>query len=162
MKSIHFKKGFGLVEVVIASGIIALVIGALVGTSNAFFKSSISTTSAVKAGYLLEEGAEALRLIRDRGYTSNITTLSNNTSYYLTWTNNNWSTSTATTSIDSVFYRTIKLGSVYRDFNSNIASSGTLDANTRIATVTVAWFDNNKNATTSKSLVLYISNLFKD
>lgn len=154
------NKGFGLAEVVIAAGIIAAVIAALIATTNTFFKSSQSTTSDVKAGYLLEEGAEALKVMRDGGYTANISSLSNNTSYYFSWNGSTWTTTTATSTIDSIFYRTLKLGAAYRDANSDLANSGTLDANTRKATITVAWFDQGKHSTSTKTLVTYISNIF--
>ncbi|MEN9647512.1 MAG: hypothetical protein RLY57_316 [Candidatus Parcubacteria bacterium] len=160
IRTCHNKKGFGLVEVVIAAGIISAVIGALIATTNTFFKSSRSTTSDVKAGYLLEEGVEALKVMRDGGYTANISSLSNNTSYYFSWNGTTWTANTSTTSIDSVFYRTVKLGAAYRDGNSDLANSGTLDANTRKATVTVTWFDPGKKATSTKTLVTYISNIF--
>lgn len=153
------KKGFGLVEVVIAASIISLLIAALIGATNSFLKTSIKNTSTVKAGYLLEEGAEAMKVIRDRGYTTYITTLSNNTPYYLYWNGTIWTATTSPSAIDAMFYRTITLGAVYRNGSSDISNSGSLDTGTRIATVTVSWIDNTSQATTSKTLVTYIANL---
>lgn len=158
--TLYSKKGFGLVEVVIAAGIISVVIGALITTTNTFFTSSRSTTSNVKAGYLLEEGVEAIKLLRDRGYTTYIGGLSNNVSYYFYWNGALWTSTTTAVTIDSVFYRTFTLGPAYRDGNSDLASSGSLDTNTRKATITVAWFDASQNSTTTKSLATYITNLF--
>jgi Tfp pilus assembly protein PilV len=156
----HNKNGFGLVEVIIAAGIISTVIGTLIATTNTFFKSSRSTTSDVKAGYLLEEGVEALKVMRDGGYTANISSLSNNTSYYFSWNGTIWTSTTTITKIDNVFYRTMELGAAYRDGNSDLASTGSLDNDTRKATITVTWFDQGRNGTSTKTLVTYISNIF--
>jgi prepilin-type N-terminal cleavage/methylation domain-containing protein len=156
------KKGFGLIEVIIAASIISLLIGALIGATNSFLKTSIKNTHTVKAGYLLEEGVEALKVIRDRGYTTYITTLSNNTSYYLYWNGTIWTATTSSSAIDTVFFRTIELGVVYRNGSSDISNSGSLDTGTRIATVTVSWIDNTSQATTSKTLVTYITNILSN
>lgn len=149
-------------EVIIASAIISLLIGALIGATNSYLKTSIRNTSNVKAGYLLEEGVEALKVIRDRGYTTYITTLTNNTTYYLYWNGTIWTATTTSSAIDSEFFRTITLDAVYRDGSSDIANSGSLDTGTRKATVTVSWIDNTTQATTSKSLVTYITNLLSN
>ncbi len=155
-----YKKGFGLVEVVIAAAIISVVIGAVITAASSFLTTSIRNTSDVKTGYLLEEGVEALKIMRDASFSAHIDTLSDNTPYYVYWTGSTWRATTSTSTIDSIFYRTISLSSVYRNGSDDISSSGTLDEGMRKATVTVAWFDTSRKATTTKSLVTYIADLF--
>lgn len=154
------KKGFGLVEVVVAAALISLVIGSIVGATTTFLQTSTKNTSNIKAGFLLEEGVEAIKVMRDASYGTYIASLTSNTPYYLYWASGTWRATTSTSTIDSKFYRTIKLSDVYRDASDDISNSGTLDSGTKKATVTVSWFDPLQSATTSKTLVTYITNLF--
>ncbi len=162
---IHNKKtkGFSLVEIMIGAAVmLALWVGV-------FWCFSIVTqfaerdTSYVQAGFLLEEGSEALRSIRDAGWTSNIAALTVGNTYYLTYnsTSNLWTSSTVNTFVESKFQRSFVLSSVSRDSNFNVVSSGgTVDSGSRKATITVSW--KNGNATTSQILETYLFNDFNN
>ena len=100
------KKGFSMVEVVIAAAIILGAVLVLLGVHNLYLKVALSNGSVVKAAYLAEEGVENIRFLRDVSWSANISGL----------------TSTSTT-IEN-FYRTVTLSAVYRDANSDIVSSG--------------------------------------
>lgn len=154
------KKGFGLIEVVIAAGILSLVSAALFGGVIAFMKASTASSHGVKASYLLEEGAETLKVFRDISWDNRIAALTNGSTYYLYWSAGAWWATTTVSKVDNTYYRSFSLGPVYRDANDDIASSGTLDVDTRKATVTVAWFDTSKNATSTKTLLMYLTDLF--
>jgi hypothetical protein len=108
---------------------------------------------------LLDEGAEALRLMRDDGWTTNIASLTVDTPYRLAW-NNAWTATTSTALIDNYFDRTFTLSSVSRDASSYdiVSSGGTADTNTKKATVSVSW--NDGSGTTTKSVELYLYNRF--
>lgn len=155
------QRGFGLVEVLVGAAIISGVLISLLGVAGNFVRVSHATVKATQAAYLLEEGMEAVRLIRDEGWTENIVPLTVGTLYYLEWSGTSWVATTSPVSIDDMFERSFVLENVYRDGNDDIAGSGTIDSNTRALTVTVSWRGTGQ-ATTSKSLSTYITNFFLD
>lgn len=152
--------GFGMVEIIIGAAVLSV---SLLGIAN-FFQSTLAvsrTTSAmVQGGYLLEEGVEVVKLLRDEDYSSNIAQMSTTTPTYLVWNSTAWATSTVGTFIDGKFERSIIAGEVTRDTGGDIAPSGTFDPNTKLITVTVAW--QTKGATTTKTIQTYITNIFNN
>ena len=168
MKKIKSKhSGFSLVEVIVGASIITVAIVAILNAYGYLVRAELSSTKLVKATYLLEEGIEAARYLRDKGWTSNIASLSTSTNYYLYLSTENetgdWQSTTTKQIEDSVFVRTINFGSVYRDSTllQEISATGTLDTNTRKITVTVSW-PGISGATTTKSLSTYLTNMNND
>lgn len=154
------QQGFGLVEMIIGAAVLST---SLLGISSFFQKTlevSRLTQSAVQGDYLLEEGVEVMKLFRDAGYANNIAKLSTTTPTYLTWNGTNWATTTTNTFIDGVFERKIMVSEVLRNASEDISGTGTLDQNTRLVTVGVAW--NVKGATTTRTIQTYIANIFNN
>ena len=152
-------KGVSLVEIVVGAAIATLILSGLIATYNFYFKTALANLQHVQVAFLTEEGWEALRFLRDTDW-SNLSSLTTGTTYYLTFYNGNWQATTSNIFVDGIFERKFILYGVYRDANDDIASSGTLDSNTKKAIITVAW--SRGLATTSKSLELYLTNLFND
>lgn len=148
-------RGFFLIEVVVATAIIATVLILLVGAIQDSVEVSQRALERTQAAYLLEEGAEAVKGIRDNAW-SNITALTAGTTYYLSWSGTAWSMTTSVSTIDK-FTRTIVCASVTRDANDDIAASGTADSGTHKCTVTVSW--SATGSTRSQSLVFYVSDI---
>lgn len=151
------SSGFGLVEVVVGVALLTIAFLSLATTYNFYLVRTLANESTVKASFLLEEGMEAIKVIRDNGWTTNIASLSTGQIYSLVFYNGAWVSTTTAEVIDG-FTRSFLLSSVYRDGNSDIADSGTLDSNAKKATMTVSWFD--AGTTTTKSISTYITNLF--
>lgn len=158
IKSTIFKKGIGLVEIIIGSAIILVVAVALVQSYNTYILYALGNQNNTRANFLLEEGVETLILLRDESWTSNISTLQNGVNYYLYFNGTNWRSTTTPQYIDSDFVRSFSLDTVNRDTNDDISASGTLDPNIKKATVTVSYFQG--HGTTTKSVSTYITNLY--
>ena len=153
------RRGFSLVEVVVAVSVIALALVALTTGFNRFLRSELDNTTDIKAILLLEEGMEITRLFRDDSYNSSLNIFTINTPYYFSFNNGAWSaTTTPQTYIDGLFDRQFSLSSVYRDSNNDIASLGTIDVNTKKVTVSVSY--SLHGATTTRLLSAYFTNLF--
>ncbi|MCC7436640.1 hypothetical protein IT402_02065 [Candidatus Nomurabacteria bacterium] len=151
------QKGFFLIEVVVATAVAATVVIFLLGLVQNTVRISAAALERTQASYLLEEGQEATKTIRDGGW-SNISLLSNGTNYYFLWSGSEWTLNTTPSSVDS-FTRTISFEEVYRDVNDDIASSGgTLDTRTRKGTVTVSW-TTSSGSSKSESLTFYIADI---
>jgi prepilin-type N-terminal cleavage/methylation domain-containing protein len=161
LKKIKYKKyiqGFSLIEVLIAVSVLGVLAVVLMSSTNKGIILSNQALSEVQAGFILDEGAEAVKSLRDINW-ANISGVTDNTNYYLSFNNttNLWSLSVTPSKIDS-FTRTVVFSPVYRDANDDIASSGTLDSGTKKVTITTSWPTNGN--TISKSISFYISNIF--
>lgn len=151
------QKGFFLIEVVIGTAILGSTIVFLLGLVQNTVEISQKTLERTQASYLLEEGVEATKTIRDDAW-SNISSLLDNTVYYLSWNGTRWSFSTTASTIDS-FTRTVTFDSVSRDINDDIVFSGGSydDSRTRKATVNVSW--QNFFGSESESLTFFLSDI---
>jgi Tfp pilus assembly protein PilV len=158
MRTFSSTRGVGLIEVVIGIGIFVLIIVSLLGTYRFLVRFSGTTSQTVKANYLLEEGLEVARVLRDANWDT-FAGLTSGTPYYLTLSGSTWSTNATPSVIDGTYYRSITIHDVYRDGNHDIASSGTLDPDTYLVTATIAW--SRAGATTTKTMSTYLANLFE-
>jgi Tfp pilus assembly protein PilV len=151
------KNGFGMIEVVLGISIIFLAFFGVIAVAQFSVRVSGESTNNVKAVFLMEEGMEALKNLRDRGW-SNISSLTADTNYFFNFTGSAWATSAANVFVDGFYERKFKLENVYRNANQDIATSGTLDPNTKKATVYVSW--RTQSGTTTRSVSAYLLNLF--
>lgn len=157
MRKNNNNKGFLLIEVIVAFSIMSLSVIAAMWVSQKSIAVSRQALHTASAGFLLEEGAEAVRIVRDNAWT-NISSLTNGTNYYPTFSGGTWTLSTTANTV-GIFTRMVTVASVSRDVaTSDISSSGTNDPGTKLVTVTVSWVEG--NTTISKTLQFYITNLF--
>lgn len=162
MKYTRSEKGFGLVEVVIGAAVMSTVMLSISGFFQTVLRASRQTESAVQGDYLLEEGMEVVKLLRDTSYTNNIKKMSTTTTYYLSWSGTNWATTTTKTLIDGKYERKFTLVDVKRDTSSkDISALGIYDPDVKLVTVTVAWW-NPVVGTTTRSIQTYVLNLFNN
>ncbi len=153
-----FKKGFGIIEIVIATTIISIAFLIMMSTASMSLKFSEKSVVRLKADFLLEEGVEAVKIIRDNDWTTNIASLSVGTDYFLEFNGAIWVVSVNNILIDGVFERKFTIDDVYRDANDDISSSGILDSNTKKITVYVSWSED--GSTVTRSISFYILNIF--
>ena len=162
LKKNLLKKGLSLVEVLVASTLIIVFFMALVGIYNTYLKISKTNIYSIKAGYLAEEGIESIKSLRDISWNNNIAPLSTNSNLYLTFSGGRWVSTSTNTFIDGMFERKINITEVNRDPSNGdiVTSGGSLDSGTRLVTVTVSW--PYKNATSTRVMATYITNLYRD
>ena len=84
------KQGFGLVEVLVAVAIIAITSVSIFNVYTAYLRAELNNVKAVKAAFLMEEGLEVVRLLRDTSWTSYIAPVTASTTQYLNWTGSAW------------------------------------------------------------------------
>ena len=156
------SRGFSLIEVLIACAIISTSTFALMSAAAKGNQLSVKAVRQTQASFLLEEGAEAVKSIRDADWNT-ISGLTVGATYYLTFNTgtNLWSLGTTPVStIDSTFTRTVVLSAVNRDASDDIVTSGgTLDTRTKKVTVNVSWTTSG-GETSSKDLIFYLSDIF--
>lgn len=146
-----------MVEVLIVASIITVSILGIIAVAQKTISLSRQGVHSAQAALLLEEGAEAVKIVRDNGW-SNITSLSASTDYYPTFSGGTWTLS-ATASQVGIFNRRVNIASVNRNASTqDIAASGTDDTGTKLVTVTVSWTEGGTNV--SRTLSFYIMDLF--
>ena len=152
------NRGFGLLEIVLAVGIVSLTLFGLSSTAHTAYRLISNNTQRVKATFLLEETIETMRLLRDQGWQIRIASLSTGTDYFLTFNGTQWRTSTTNVFVDDTFERKFQISDVYRDADDDITAAGTLDPDTKKITTYVSW--RTQTGTTTESISTYITDLF--
>lgn len=163
------NKGFTIIEIIIACTIISITVLALLSTAQKGIELSGRALRQAQANNLLEEGVEAVKIIRDNDW-NNINNLVLDTDYYLFFNlnTNTWSLSssidTPTDSIpsypiDDIFTRKIVFSSTERDSSDDIVlSDGDVDDRTKKVTVSVSWLS--PTGQVEKDLVFYLMDIF--
>lgn len=138
-------------------------------------KLSASTSRSLQASFLLEEGLEAVRSVRDRvGFNALMLMIAPipptppGTGYlWFSTSTSQWRIDSATPEvINDIFFRTIVLSPVSRSIvpgstmDDIVTSGGTNDINTKKLTVYVSW--RTGPATTTISASTYLTNYFDD
>jgi Tfp pilus assembly protein PilV len=151
------NQGMALVEILIGSAIISMGILAISTSYTEYYKYALANQKNVEATYLLEEGLEVATLFRDKGWAGNIAGVSTTTTYYLTFSSD-WATTTTAQYVDGTFLRSVNFYDVKRDGSDDIViSGGTYDPNIKKVTVTVSYWQG--HSTTTKTMSAYIANL---
>lgn len=133
------NKGFGLIEIVVATAIITLALSAFLHAGATAIRLLRAEKENLEASLLAKEGLNAVRAIRDESWTL-ISVSTIGTAYYPVIENGKWKLATANPgAINGLFTRTVVFDRVYRSSSDQIALSGTEDAGTRKATVRIAW-----------------------
>ena len=154
------KRGFGLLEIVIGLAVITLFLFGVLAVARLSARLSEENANNIKAAFLLEEGTEALKILRDAGWQQNIAALAISGDYYFSFDNGQWQATSSNVFIDGLFERKLRLENVYRDSQARIADSGELDSNTKKAALSVGW--RSRGATTTKTISTYLTNLFNN
>lgn len=152
------NNGFSIAEIVVAVAVIALSIFGFLTVAGVSLKTLRANTNNIQAAFLLEEGVEAVRILRDSGWDANVSPLNAETNYYLSFNGTTWEATTTNIFIDNFFERKFIADNVYRDSNDDIAVSGTLDPSTKKIIVSVSWLS--QTGTTTKSISTYMTKLF--
>lgn len=131
MKAYCFSKGMSVLEVVIGASIILILATAMGGAWASFIVLTRISTEKTQAALIIEETADGIRFLRDKGWASNISTVTLDTPHYLKWQNGKYEISADATPVRGNFTRTVTFKSVMRNGQDDISSSGTIDIKTK-------------------------------
>lgn len=141
------RKGFGLIEIVIAASIISTAIVSLSYVFVLSHRLSIRSSDKIRANFLAEQALESWRFGRDVSWAAFIAPITPGINY--------------SAPIDSTFTKTTRVEEVKRDNTSqNIMASDcagcAIDPDTRKIIATISW------ANGSTSVETYLSNIFNN
>lgn len=128
------KRGFSVVEVILAIGIFALFSTGITYLSIDTLQGDEKIEENSKALMYAQEGLEAARQMRDKNYLQ----LSEG-DHGLQIQNNVWSFVQAPEDIDGYYSRTVTVDDVLRDADGNISDTGTLDSDIKKVTSKIEW-----------------------
>jgi len=158
------NRGFALLEIVIASFIIAAIAFGLISVFLLSQNTAKLSREKLQAAFLAEEGLEVLRFLRDSGWTANISSLAVGTDYYLVFstTTPSWTISVAPPQkIEGLFERSFRVEDVSRDPSFDIETPynpANYDPETKKIVMKVSWlFKDQDQAVTMEN---YLTNLF--
>ena len=157
------KKGFGLIEIVIALSIVSGSILGIFWLAYVSFNLLGESNRRSQAAYLAEEGLEVIRILRDESWSGNVETLVSGSNYYFVFddVSRTWSvTDVDPGQVFNIFSRRVVIHDVLRDANSDIAQVGALDPDTRRVEVEVSWPE--RGDTEEVVLETYLTNLFSN
>lgn len=149
-------RGISSVEMLVGISIAALILLFVTHAITRFVNVGQETAEKTKALYLAEEGLELVRFVRDESW-SNISTLTDGTTYYLDVSSTTVAISGTPEVIDGYYERSFVVDAVERDGNDDIVTSGTADPQSKYVTVTVSW-DTPTQTTELTSIIADISN----
>jgi len=154
-------RGSALLEVLFGISLVSLVLLSLLGAYSFYLKNSFRLTEKIQASFLVEEGIESLRIIRDDGWSSSFGSFISETPYYLSFDGSTWKATTSATSVDGLFWRTFVISNVNRNSEDDIVEVGGInDPDTKKASLFVSW--NSGGSTSTLSVSTYFTNLFSN
>lgn len=153
MQKFHNSFGFSVVEIVVAVSIFLVAIAAFVVSFDTLRSLDSHTEERTQAALLLEEGSEAVLLLRDLDWADNIASTTIGATYYLYWDGSNYLLSEDEVVISSKYLRTVVFSRAYRDGSGYLASSGSEDVNTRRVQIGVVLQETNEELVSAEMLI---------
>ena len=153
MQKFHASFGFSVVEIVVAVSIFLVAIAAFIVSFDTLRSLDSHTEERTQAALLLEEGSEAVLLLRDLNWEENIAAATIGTTYYLHWDGSNYLLSEDEVVISSKYLRTVVFSRVYRDGSGYLATSGSEDENTRRVQISIILEGNNEELVSAEMLI---------
>lgn len=149
----RFTSGFSIVEIIAAAAIFVAAVSVFVVSFNVLHGLSARTEARTEAAVLLEEGAEAMLIFRDQGWSETIEPLALDTAYALYWDDGSYRLATGTVLVNGAYRRTVTLSSAYRNASGVFSDTGAIDPDTRIAVIEVRSSGDGELLATSKMLI---------
>lgn len=147
------QNGVSLIEVIVGISVVSVILIVVGFSVNAYVEARSRLLIDTKKMYLVEEGYEMLRMIRDNNW-NDINTLTMGDIYYFSVSTSTIAVSTTPEIIDGTLYREFVVENAYRDGDDDLVDSSVagavVDINTKIVTI----FVGGVNATTSLEAVL--------
>jgi len=152
--------GFGLVEIIVAMGLFAVIATTGVVSVIGSFQTNRLGDEHTRAAIYAQEGIEAMRSIRAQGWDDPFLTINCSGGCGVDSGVGMWAIAGASNTLDG-FTRTVAVSDVLRSAADDIVDSGgTVDVNTKKITSTVTW-DFSPTRSNSLEMATYLTNFAK-
>lgn len=129
--------GFSIIEIIVACAIFLGTISAFVTASEVLKDIAAHAEGKTHASLLLEEGAEAILLMRDLDWDANLAGLTLESPYSLSWDGDSYVLTGGDVVIGDRYWRRVTFFEVHRDAGGSFAESGTVDPDTLRAEIEI-------------------------
>ncbi len=130
----NMQKGQSLIEILIVIMLLAVLIPPLFMVIMSSRDGKLQQAKRLEATSVLKETQEALRIIRESGWSS----IATNGTYHPRLVGSTWNLSSGT-EVSNGIMRSVQIFDVYRNNNQIVESGGTLDPSTKRIEITVSW-----------------------
>ncbi len=141
-----------MVEILVAAGIFVTAVSVFLVSFGFLDDLSRHAADRTQAALLLEEGAEAVLLLRDLGWEDNVAALAEATPYSLYWDGAEYRVAEGEVAIGS-YLRQITFFPAYRDGTDSYSDSGTLDPDTKRVLIEILRLSDDKVLGSAEMLV---------
>lgn len=132
---LKLQTGQSLVEILLVIGLSAIILPALLTGLVSSRQGKVQQAQRTQALYLLNETVDALRNVREKGWT----TFAVNGTYHPAISGSSWALATGSAVVNS-FTQKIDIGDVNRDSNGVIVTfGGTLDPSSKKVDIAISW-----------------------
>ena len=155
------SKGFSVVEILVASAIIGIMVFSLAQVGALSFRLTNNASNRIEAAFLLNEGIEAVRFLRDESWGGNLELLTLDSDYFLVFDGSNYTFQTSAPPLtNEKFQRVLRFSEVLRNGQDDIDQVGTADPRTRKVAIEIEWSD--RETALTESVEFYITDLFNN
>ncbi|MBI2613773.1 MAG: hypothetical protein HYW62_03295 [Candidatus Levybacteria bacterium] len=131
----HFERGQSLVEIVLAMGLAAILLPALLTGLVSSREGKAQQTQRIQAVYLLNETVDAVRSVREKGWTS----FAVNGTFHPVISGSTWTLATGSANINS-FTQRVDIEDVQRASSGAIVTSGgSVDPSSKKVDIEISW-----------------------
>lgn len=158
---ILFQLGFGIIEIIVAVSILAIIAASTAITVIGSFSTNRLGDEQTKASLFAQEGIEAAKSIKNQGWEDPFLATDCSSGCGLDSSGGAWAYSGTNNTLESKYTRTLLVQQAQRDAGGNIVSSGgTDDPDTYKVTSTVNW-DFTSARSNIVELITYLTNWVK-
>lgn len=153
MRIARQQRGYSVIEIIIAASVVITLVVVVSGALRAAVTLARHTTDQTQGALLLDEASEALQLLRDMDWDTYLAPLTLDSTYYLSWDGSVYTLAATPVAVDGLYRVEVELSEVRRDGAGVLDSSGSIDSESRRATVAVYLDANNTMLATGQLLV---------
>ncbi len=148
------NKAQSLIEILIVIMLLALLIPPLFMVIMSSRDGKLQQAKRLEATGVLKETQEALRIIRENGWSA----IATNGTYHPSLTGSTWNLSSGTEVSNGIMTK-VDISDVYRENNQIVTTGGTLDPSTKRIDITISWSNPiPSNITSTMYLTRYLEN----
>jgi len=147
------NRGFSIIEIIVACAIFLGTMAAFITASDILRDLDSRVEDKTHASLLIEEGAEAILLLRDLDWANNLAVVTLDSTYWLYWDGDSYELSEVAVAVAGKYWRQVTFRAVERDGAGTLVESGTTDTDTLKVEIEIKRIADNESLAFASMLV---------